>query len=519
MAELFLYTKIDCPDYGTLEISKVIPFNVLSKFMDIQLDQSKAFRDVVYSVVKKKAFDFSKLTEKDLDFIAQEIAKLYEVESQFLNSRKIGIPRFHSLSSALKVSPKIKGMEESFKRIISPLTKRMKDNLYSYEKLIKPLRLHKDTIKRMRGIQSHMEEFSKGLGAISGFEQAMKSLSIKKEWSEYVAQNSLTIKKMTENLMPTLSLSEGIARSYKSIIKDISFRTNAITNALKPVSSFLDITNEAYKSIGDITKGISSLNKPFKLANSALIDSEKIVVGANNYFSKIHGVQYITPKLKLPRELRDSKEILIKNNEESEEILEFEANTTIFTSNELVSTLITEFQEIKNEISVIKKYKHLWSRMDLLANPPTFLDFLKKFVESLSKDYWDIFWQKKKKKLIARPERLLRSHMGTCIKVGFGDFAYVGRELNIGNGFIDLFVHFLGVEYIVELKMVGPGWPIGWAEGGLNQLDKYMENRGRDKSYLVILDGRKTNRGRQMRDEYDLSHGKVYVISSKIFWE
>ncbi len=55
MAELYLYTKIDCPDYGTLEISKVIPFNVLSKFMDLQLDQSKAFRDVVYSVVKKKS--------------------------------------------------------------------------------------------------------------------------------------------------------------------------------------------------------------------------------------------------------------------------------------------------------------------------------------------------------------------------------------------------------------------------------------------------------------------------------
>lgn len=520
MAEIIFYTKIDCPDYGALEISKVIPFNVLSKFINIQLDQAKAFRDVVCSIVKEESFDFSNLTERDLDFIAQKIAKLYEVESQYLNSRKMGIPRSDSLSGSVKESPKIKGIEESFKKLIRPLSEKIAIKANFYEKIFEPLLKNERMIKQMMGIQSHFDELAKSAGAITRIGEVIKGLSFGKMWSDYAKKNAIEMQKMSLSIIPKLTISKTVTQAYQDRINGLFQNIGLVGEALKPASNFLNITNEALKSIETIRDSISSLREPFQFTNSALIKSEKIVSGANDYFSKESEIILSPPKLRFPKELKKYEEALIENNEESEQILQYEAGESIIVTNNLIRTLRRKIKEDlrKEIINEFAQYSYFFDRVKILGSGVKFLNFLKKFVKLIARDWCGLYWKEIGKKFISKPERVAKSHLGMFISGHFGGIAFVGQEINSGFGYIDLLVDFLGIDYIIEIKMLGSGWSIGWVEGGLDQLDYYMDIYDQNESYLVVLDGRKTNRGRQLRDVYDLENGKVYVVTSRIFW-
>jgi hypothetical protein len=45
-----------------------------------------------------------------------------------------------------------------------------------------------------------------------------------------------------------------------------------------------------------------------------------------------------------------------------------------------------------------------------------------------------------------------------------------------------------------------------------------MHTYDTSESYLVIMDGRKTDRGKKLKDSYQLRNGTVRVINIKIFW-
>jgi hypothetical protein len=156
--------------------------------------------------------------------------------------------------------------------------------------------------------------------------------------------------------------------------------------------------------------------------------------------------------------------------------------------------------------------------MNILADPPLFLDLIRKFAVDLVKDFGEVFWEKPGAKFVRNPESLAKCHLGIFLKGAYGNIAFVGREIASGRAFVDLLVNFLGFDYILELKIVGPGWSIGWAESGLDQLNGYMETFDHKESYLVIFDGRKTTKGRQMEDIYKLSNGRVYVVAARIYF-
>lgn len=542
MVKINIYIKIKCPDYGELEIKKYIPFNSLAEFQKLQLDLDKAFKTLIGSLIREESFDLSRLTEKDLDYIAQEIAKLNEVESQYLNSRKIGIPRSESLSGVLKENPKVKGIEERFKDLIKPLSERIVIKTSGYERLFEPLLRSERMIKEMAGVQSRFQEMIKELGGISDAQKSLEGimgiektlggiagtvkvfegLSVGKIVGDQILKNSLELQKISQSVVPKLSISETLGQVYQSRMTELVQNIDSIGKALKPVSGLLSITQETFRSFETIGEKISTFAEPIKLTNSALIKSAEIVSGVNNYFSRIDDLIFKTPSPGLPKELIGYEEELVENNEGAEELLHFEAGESISLSNKLASALETQIKGVKTEVrdlrNEVKKYEPLLTRMNILSNPPSILEFLKRTVRALSEKYWEIFWVKKGNKFVSRPERLIKSHLGLGIELGFGDIAFVGPEIKIGNGYIDLFINFLGTSYIIEFKIVGPGWGIGWVKSGLNQLDNYMNIHGRDESYLVVLDGRKTDRGEQLDNEYDCEHGKVYVITSKIFW-
>jgi hypothetical protein len=520
MADIkFLFDTINCPDYGNLEILRSIPFKIFSKLLDSQFDikrSAELYKELIISIVKEKSFDFALLSEKDLDYIARHYADLYEVESLYLSLKELGAPHAEALLSVLKDSPKAKGL----RRLKEPLSQIAEESMRLSEKIFDIFMINKKIPKIIMNLDSYFAEYSKELGLISAIEQSMKGLSIGNLLSEDLAKHIREMAQNYRDLLPKTIISDELAQAVKVRGKEFISLSDSIVNALKPISGFLDVSTEAYKSFQAISEDFASLYRPFELTNLALINSEEIVKRANNWFSNYPSFQLKVPKFKFPLEIKEFEETLIDVHLQEEEVLQFEANESILFSNKLTFDLERKIQGIvRKEIDKKeKKYSHLWRRMDILSSPPSFFDFITKLVHSLSVNYWEIFWKIKGKKFVTRPERLIKSHLGTSIDVSFSDIAFIGPEIKIGNRYIDLLINFMGIRYIIEIKIVGPGWGIGWAKKGLTQLDNYMDIYDRDESYLVILDGRKTDRGEKLENIYNMHHGKVYVISSKIYW-
>lgn len=532
---LLIFTDIKCPNYGDLKISRDIPFDVLSKFLEIQLDLKKAFRDLICSIAEDDSFDFSKLTEKDLDYIAQEISKLHGVKLQYLNSRGLGIPRAESFSGALKESLKVKNIE-NLKELMKPLSERLKINTIGIERLLEPISRNEKMIKemgrelmRISSVGTTIGEIfkksiegvlgvGKVLGGITGTVKAFEGLSIGKMLGDHIQKQSFELQKMSLNIAPILSISKTWGEVYQSRMNAFAQNISSIGDALKPVSSLLSTTEKVLRSFETIKEKISTFEEPLELTNSALIESRKIVSGANNYFLKGKRLKPFLLKRRMPENLDEYKDLLIENNENSEQILQYEAGDSIILTNDIVRTLkesITEDirEEIKREFS---QFDYFFKRARILGNPISFLSFLKKGAQQITRNWSHLYWKERGKKYIQSPESHAQCHLGLYISGRFDDIAFVGQELKSGFGYIDLLINFMGTDYIIEIKMLGAGWSIGWVESGLDQLDNYMEIYKQNKSYLFVLDGRITDRGRQLENEYKLNKGKVYVVTSRI---
>jgi hypothetical protein len=239
---------------------------------------------------------------------------------------------------------------------------------------------------------------------------------------------------------------------------------------------------------------------------------------ANKYFSTDWGTLDERKLRLLPEDLVYREKELGAKTDRSEMILETETDKSIIYSNSIANKFAADIGNIKGELGELHKYKPLFDRMTLLIKPETFIGCLKDFSVALQKNYHKVFWDIKKDKLIQSPEKNAQSHLGIFLEGRFGGIAFVGKEIIAGNGFIDLFVHFFGVQYIVEIKIVGNGWSIQSAEKGLPQLDAYMHAFNKTEAYLVVLDGRRTDGGRQLKEKYELDYGTVNVITSKIRW-
>ena len=116
------------------------------------------------------------------------------------------------------------------------------------------------------------------------------------------------------------------------------------------------------------------------------------------------------------------------------------------------------------------------------------------------------------------PEYIAQTNLSLFLEGFFGGISFVGREIASGEGYIDILVNFLGINYILELKIIGLTRSIGWAESGLSQLDGYMQNFDSNEAFLIVFDGRTSDRGRTLEPFYNVSSGKIHVILVRIYF-
>jgi hypothetical protein len=366
------------------------------------------------------------------------------------------------------------------------------------------------------GLAYSLEDISKSATIVDFVRDMTKEWSLLKSASEQLAGSILDIQ------IEAAASTKAMEDSIKTYFIEYSKKTSELAGVLKLSSPFYDVLKESGRYFDKLLKEELPLIERFKLADETIYSSEKLVLGTNKYFSTWWNVPDIPRKIRLPGEIAQKKEELRVASGKSEKILEIETNSSIIISNGIVYKFKGEIKDIKEFLTRDPDFRTLVAlgqRLRLLEDSKGFLEHLNLFAEKLGSKYWEQFWEIRGDKFVSHPERIARAQLGTYLEAAFNCMAFIGPEIKTGNGFIDIYVYCLGIKQILEIKMVGADWSIGDVENGLTQLNEYMHSENQKEAYLVVFDGRKTDRGKQLNKVYDLEQGRVHVVTSKIYWE
>jgi len=154
-----------------------------------------------------------------------------------------------------------------------------------------------------------------------------------------------------------------------------------------------------------------------------------------------------------------------------------------------------EMQKCQELIFVVF-LKNLLGDPHIVQVQKTFFDHFNDFARYVQAEVRMGFWQqdkeqKQKRKWISRPEQRAKDLLRVFLNGRFGDSIYEFEEIRSGAGFIDvLIIAPSRKKVIVELKMCGNGYSSGYAQGGLEQLLHYMQNKGANTGFLMVFDSR-----------------------------
>ncbi len=256
-------------------------------------------------------------------------------------------------------------------------------------------------------------------------------------------------------------------------------------------------------------------------ANAAIARSIDVVVGTNDYFSQDRAL--VSPILRpaLPPEAtpeeREAFEAAADSTASAEVLLHDEAAGLVLVGDEaarLVADLVSAQMDEK-----LRPYANVLHRLERLSRAGTFGELLAAFATVAARDFWKSLWQKPGDTYLPSPERIAQAFLGFYLHGHGNGLAFVGREIGNGDGYVDLLVNFLGQDKVVELKMLGGGYGVGHAKGGLDQLDAYMQNYRSPEAFLVVFDGRKSQKGEQLSASYTLPHGRVHVVTVRVYFD
>lgn len=517
MPDLKPFKKIICPDFGEIRINAFELFDATKDLISAPPDVSESYGDLIKTILKANAAESFVLTDRDIECITLELAKIYKVEQIYTNLTK-SVSRPEALRGALKESPYLKEMQASLAQVHKTFSDAIASTKLVQGIFQEPFRSVEASIKKASEPLSLLRDISISNRMHYPFRDIASYLANINQLSEYVSKNSIDIKRTFADAVSSVYVSNRTDSLFKEIANQLSFRTNAIAETVKTTSEFHQNIKRWSDSVSDIFRDKWIERDRLQLANATVSSSEKIINQTNDYFTLWWKLPEIPRKIRLPDELIDKKNELENSNTRSERILEIEGDAAILTTNNIAYKLHGEITELRKDIKLLGEYKSLDERLKKLDAPGSFIEHLREFAIEIAKSYWEIFWIKKGVKFVPNPERLAKSHLGMFLRGKFSGVAFVGRELRSGNGFIDTYVHIFGKAYIVEIKIVGSTWSFSDAEAGISQLDKYMQSEGQSESYLVVFDGRKTERGKKLTEYVDVEHGRVWTVTSRIYW-
>jgi tetratricopeptide (TPR) repeat protein len=148
----------------------------------------------------------------------------------------------------------------------------------------------------------------------------------------------------------------------------------------------------------------------------------------------------------------------------------------------------------------------------LPANDAEFLRYLQGFARRVEENSASFWKSRAERRWAGNPESIGRGLLIQGLKE-HGSSVSCFREVEIGGGRIDLVVNILGRNFVVELKVCGPGYSTTYTGGGFEQLCDYMRQMGASRGFLVIFDARVDASGDEIPSELNFGDELLaYVV-------
>lgn len=293
----------------------------------------------------------------------------------------------------------------------------------------------------------------------------------------------------------------------------VSFADHLLRSHAEVFSSFTRLAE-------NLRTPTSSLADALELADRAFAGSDDLVISASDFFAR----QPVQPRPVVKPSPLDAPEVAraFRADEEIEEAADQTdviVHATAEQAIQLGNDTAAMFAELMGKTidERLKPFQAILARMKLLADPKNFLEVLKEFALHFQREHWKDLWADQGNKYNPKPESIARLGLAMYLRGCCQGAGFVGKELGNGDGYIDLLVNYLGLNHVVEVKIVGGSWGIGDAKSGLDQLDAYIQNYDSAPGYLIVFDGRVSTKGEQLPAEYKLKSGataQVIVVRS-----
>ncbi len=513
------YEDVIFPDAGSIRLHPYISFGASHVMSPDRDDTTRMFEEFYNACAEIGKPVFDTLSASDILAIARHYCVIQDCLTDF-DERRANENVFDAFRNAYCSTASWIASNREHKRMLSQLqvqAKQMRSGLISH--------FSADLI----GTNKTASMYASAIPAIRAADILRQGMPLNR------ALNSLLFPTLPTLLLLKDSIASSYAnwRSYSQGLANEVSSSSMITARHRDLDRMVRGTVEISKILHTVPPLKDALSRVMLLSNTSSGDiqalslaardavrySESIVADTNRYFSRI-GRPSHEPQPEYPtqsRMLRELDEEIQSSFSQSESSLHVDASDSIILSNSVLIAIKDQCGEAIDE--KMSPFSDLLERLNYLSKPPSFMEVLTNFSVSFGNLHWKAIWDSIGEKFKTRPEQIaqaiLASHLdGFC----YGK-AFVGRELGSGAGYVDLLVNFLGVNFIIEIKIVGPNWGIQSARDGLDQLDAYMQTYSNARSYLVVFDGRKTTRGEQLESSYLLSNGSVDVVIVKSYYE
>lgn len=519
------FVDVSLPAAGSLRVHPYISCGALEAFARQRADPEKAFQEMVAASVDAKPTELRPLAVEDADVVARLLAEKEGFLEQYVAHRGEKGP-FEAFSLAFFAS----------------------DLWRDHEKSVAELERY--VIRQAEFLPKISSAVS--LGIDSGLMRAVKAFEAVPrvafpDRAAWLDTRCVALQVSSLNVVPKLLEVDRIAKSvsasfetWSSVTRDLGWAAK-LGEAFRQHSEYLgavhDRTLEAtaiLKSHAPVFAAFERLAETFRVprfslpeqlgfATEAFVGSDTLVRTVNEFFARPvpRPEPLARPSVAEPR-ARQAVEADSEIEEAADETIGLVHTTTrelIVVGSEALDVLGELVGDVVDER--LKPYAPLLERMMRLAKPKDFIGTLRAFAQHFQRDHWKALWHDVGKVFKPKPEEIAQAVLSMYLQGQFDGMAFVGRELQNGDGFVDVLVDFLGVDYVVEVKIVGGGsWGIGRVKDGLDQLDEYVKNYACPAAYLLVFDGRLTDRGEKLESEYRLKSGATaHVVTARSYFD
>ena len=517
------YVDIDLPALGKVRVHPYISEGAMGAYVSLGDDPKAAFQAMFAASREDKATPFPELTEDDADVIARLYAEKEGFLGQYAEARGTSTP-FDAFCQALKKSElwqdRIKSQREldaviaKHARILEGLTtvpRRLEATLENLSRQVA-------TLPKVTFPEFKTPDLS-ALVATRSFALQVTSVTAQMDLLGF----DRVSKAIADGVGRWTELTRGLANlpDYGSLFREHTKYLERLNARTLAAESLLKSQAGVFSSFERLAEGLRLPEmlrlETLSVAQNAFADSEAIVRSVGDFFKvpALHRVPSGRPTSHPPevRRALDAEDDIEMAADESETLVHITTGRLILAGNEALVAIRQVVGGVVDER--LGTIAPLLERLRLLENPNSFFDILRSFAVHFQRDHWKSLWADVGTSFKPRPEEIAQSQLTFFLQGQLGGIAFVGRELGNGDGFVDVLVNFLGTNYVVEVKIVGASWSIGGAKDGLDQLDAYVRNYDAASAYLLVFDGRKSEKGEQLDGEYRLRSGataRVLVV-------